>query len=245
MTNPLAEYEKYNETIVSKIYLSDACRNAFALVDTIYKGRRIKEVQAVVETEYEDYVLLGIYVKYYEDKQMSKEDELRQELQEAQNALERAQKKLKEFEEESKKYGWWKPDIDEQFYYIEDTGLIDEDTNNSSWADYATNYLNCFKTEEEAEFERLKIVINRRLQDIALRLNRGEKIDWFNFGQKKNFVEIVYLSNGVCRVDPCVTVNERRIDTAYCLDEHFASTVRKELKDDLKQYCKLIQKLEK
>ena len=37
---------------------------------------------------------------------------------------------------------------------------------------------NCFKTQEEAEQEAEKILVRRQLEDIAKRLNKGEKFDW-------------------------------------------------------------------
>lgn len=248
MTDPLKNYEKYDEILVSKIYLKDACKNAFTLVDTMYKGRRIKEVQVVTEIEHENQVLLGIYIKYYEETNMSIEDELRQELQEAQDALERAQKKLKEFEENSaKNYGWWKPETGAMYYFIDSDGEILHTC--FDWGLFHCqdryNIYNCFKTREEAQLEALKIVIGRKIQDIALRLNKGRKIDWSNRYQTKHFIEITEMDNGTCQVGQRTIVANGRIDKAYCLDKHFADVVEEELEFDLIKYSKLKKQIEK
>lgn len=247
MTNPLKGWELINVASVKKSDVVPATMSAFKYIDTIFHDKRIKDVQVVEEWTHEDFVGLGIYVKYYEqENEMSKEDELRQELQEAQDALERAQKKLKEFEENNvKKYGWWKPEHNDGYYYIDSDGCVKHDTHNNVEIDHMrVEDLNCFKTRKEAELERLKIVINRQIQDIALRLNKGKKINWSNYHQIKYFIAIIEMDNGTCQVEQGTVVTNGRIDKAYCLDMHFADVVEKELKEDLKQYSKLKQQIE-
>lgn len=245
MVSPLKNYEKYDEVIVSRKQVSTACKNAFALVDTMHKGRRIKEVQASVETEHGNQVLLGIYIKYYEENEMSTEEQIKQEIEDAQKALERAQKKLAKLEN-SKKYGWWQPDKDDSYYYIDSEGYVSDTTYNNVELDHMkVENLNCFKTKKEAELERLKIVIHRKIQDIALRLNRGRKIDWSKYYQNKYFAEITEMSNGTCQVEQGSVVTNGRIDKAYCVDVHFADVVEKELEEDLKKYSRLKIQIEK
>lgn len=175
---------------------------------------------------------------------MSTEDKLRQELQEAQDALKRAQKKLKELEN-SKKHGWWKPEKNDYYYYISDGSCIYQDMNIDVETDHIRiENLNCFKTEEEAELEQLQSIIRRKIQDIALRLNRGRKIDWTNTAELKYFVNIIFPSIGKYVITTRRATNETPLfDRAYCLDKNFGRVTSIELKNDIERYCELQRKV--
>lgn len=177
---------------------------------------------------------------------MSIEDKLRQELQEAQDAFERAQKKLKDFEEESKKYSWWKPMCEDKYFFIDAEFEINEDTfdPHGCFDSDRIEAFNCFKTRKEAELEALKIVIGRKIQSIALRLNRGRKIDWSNYHQAKYFIIITEMDNGTWQIRQVAKVAYREIDKIYCLSKHFADVVEEELEFDLIKYSKLKRQIE-
>lgn len=64
----------------------------------------------------------------------------------------------------------------EDYYYIDDRYCVQQNTYDDIKIDHMRlKFMNCFKTEKEAKLEQLQIVIRRKIQDIALRLNKGRK----------------------------------------------------------------------
>ena len=98
------------------------------------------------------------------------------------------------------------------------------------------NTYNCFRTKKQAELEAEKILVRRQLEDIARRLNKGNKIDWDNGKQFKYYIcidscdneiiwgrEIQYISQGV----------------VYCLDRNFYIAAIQEIGEQrLKKYLR-------
>lgn len=92
---------------------------------------------------------------------------------------------------------------------------------------------NCFRTREDAEREANKILIRRKLEDIARRLNGDKEIDWSNENQRKYFINY-YFSEGLCidwNTYMCVQ------GCIYCLDEKFLDIAKEEIgEQELKDY---------
>lgn len=146
-------------------------------------------------------------------------DELKEKLKEAQNKLENLIKNER-----------WKPNKDDLYWFVTGSGRtnlsqfsLDNDVDPERYSRY-----NCFKTQEEAQKEADKILIRRKLEDLAKRLNGDEKIDWSNENQRKYFINYDFTDNnkGLCiewnrymRVQGCI----------YCLDENFLKEARKEI----------------
>lgn len=83
-------------------------------------------------------------------------------------------------------YERWKPKYDEAYWYVNDGCYVYQSNYYNDGLD--TNKIdtyNCFQTREQAEQEAEKILVRRQLEDIARRLNKGEKIDWIKCYQKK------------------------------------------------------------
>lgn len=135
-------------------------------------------------------------------------------------------------------YNRWKPEDFSSYFYVDSCMKIEqsdfyEDTyiHSERYNTYST-----FKTQEEAEQEAEKILIRRQLEDIARRLNKGEKIDWNNHDQFKYFIcldatdneiiwdrEVRYISQGV----------------VYCLDMNFYNVAIQEIGEKrLKKYLR-------
>ena len=132
---------------------------------------------------------------------------------------------LKECESER-----WKPVDGDIYYYISEACTV---IKSRTWAhcivDEYYHCFNCFRTEEEAQAEAEKILVRRQLEDIARRLNKGNKIDWNNGKQFKYYIcidscdneiiwgrEIQYISQGV----------------VYCLDMDFCNVAIKEIGEE-------------
>lgn len=96
------------------------------------------------------------------------------------------------------------------------------------------NY-NCFQTKQEAEAEAEKILVRRQLEDIARRLNKGEKIDWESESPRKYHLCIDkydFIYTNVC-------YSTKYQGTIYCLDENFKDVAIQEIGEErLKKYLR-------
>lgn len=241
MADPLKDYV-YVDTVYIDLYeVASFNRYLMSFIGSIHHGKRIKDIKVDTTRDSTDTIKVDIYAKFYEqEEQMTIEEQLKKEIKDAQEALERAQKKLEELEK-SKKQGWWKPEYEHCYYYINDDGCVCQDSNDDVEIDHMRiEDLNCFKTEEEAELEQLQIVIRRRMQEIALRLNKGRKIDWDNNAETKYFARLMFPSVGKYVIVTREAPEEMPLfDRVYCLDREFAVVIYGELKSDIEKYCNL------
>ena len=142
------------------------------------------------------------------------------------------EKMLKECDER------WKPKDFSPYFYVDSCMKIEESNfyNDTYIHSERYNTYGTFKTKEEAKQEAEKILVRRQLEDIARRLNKGNKIDWDNSKQFKYFIcidsrdneiiwdrEVRYISQGV----------------VYCLDINFCNVAIQEIGEErLKTYLK-------
>lgn len=77
-----------------------------------------------------------------------------------------------------------RPDIDEKYYYIFTTGIIDDGIFDSYYGERTWNAGNAFFTKEEAEKEVERRKVFQLLKDFKLKNDNGE-LDWENSKQKK------------------------------------------------------------
>ena len=86
-------------------------------------------------------------------------------------------------------YEQWKPKEGEKYYYLGFNLRVFSDKNRShSSTTKSIDEYNCFRTAEEAKEEAEKILVRHMLEDIARRLNKGEKPDWIKCYQKKYYL---------------------------------------------------------
>ena len=81
---------------------------------------------------------------------------------------------------------------------------------------------NHFQTEEEGQKMLEKLKIYMQLKDLALKLNKGKKIDW---DDTQNKYSITY--NGWLRLTTVLSF--RDIGQIYCLDKNFLEEAKKEI----------------
>lgn len=128
----------------------------------------------------------------------------------------------------------WKPKDGEKFFFVDAWGRVCDKNYreiNICCQEYYNTY-NCFKTKEQAEAEAEKILIRRRLEDIARRLNKGQKFDWYNSRQLKHCIELCHDN-----ITTNFNFNYKTQGTIYCLDENFKDVAIKEIgKERLKAY---------
>ena len=98
---------------------------------------------------------------------------------------------------------------------------------------------NCFKTEEEAYLERERIILHRKIRDIALRLNKDQKIDWSDYEQKK-YRLFTWYDRKTKEISIGSTLCGRPDITDFvCLNPLFDTVVKDELMGSLKHYFEL------
>lgn len=120
---------------------------------------------------------------------MSDKENLRELIDDLKNQLQEAQDKLENLDKNER----FKPEDGEIYYYVDNTNRIlntcfNNYFSNSNDMDRYNTY-NCFKMKEEAEREANKILIRRKLEDIARRLNGDKEIDWNNYIQNKFYID--------------------------------------------------------
>lgn len=156
--------------------------------------------------------------------------ETRQELKEIINELKEKLKEVQDKLENLNKNERWKPNNDDAYYYLDSQNCVFnaffDDRICSDENRYST--YNCFQTPEEAQREANKILIRRKLEDIARRLNGDEKIDWSKANQRKYFINYYFsdYNKGLCidwNSHMCVQ------GVIYCLDKNFIDEAIKEI----------------
>ena len=121
-------------------------------------------------------------------------------------------KKLREKENSFKRYIYYK------YYYLNDCGGIEIETDEDYPVDnFRYSIGNYFETKEEAENYKEKLIIEQELRDIAMELNKGEKIDWEDTQEK------YYLSYDLDHYDllDLCTYSVKDQGAIHCLDKNF------------------------
>lgn len=131
----------------------------------------------------------------------------------------------------------WKPKEEENYWYIDGTSSATNTCFIPSFNDLKrAKAYNCFRTREQAEMEAEKILVRRQLEDIARRLNKGQKIDWNNDNQYKYC--LVYATD-YQHINQDSNINVIRQGTVYCLDKSFKDVAIKEIgQERLSRYLK-------
>ena len=160
--------------------------------------------------------------------------EILEEIEKTKEHLANMEKILKECE-----YERWKPEDFSTYFYVDSCMKIEESEfyNDTYIHSERYNTYSTFKTKEEAETEAEKILVRRQLEDIARRLNKGQKIDWNDKEQIKYSIcldainseiiwdnEVQYISQGI----------------VYCLDMNFYNVAIQEIGEErLKKYLRV------
>ena len=151
------------------------------------------------------------------------EQEIIDEIKKTKEHLFNLEKMLKECE-----CGRWKPRGGDIYYYISEGCTVIE---SRTWAgcivDEHYRGYNIFKTEEEAKQEAEKILVRRQLEDIARRLNKGKKIDWYDSEQSKYCITL-HCNNIITNF----YLAHKTQGTVYCLDKNFLDVALKEIGEE-------------
>ena len=159
-------------------------------------------------------------------------EEILKEIKKTKEHLVNMEKMLKEC-----KYERWKPNSCDAYYYIDAFGNVLSQIETGHYSDNAFwESYNCFQTREQAEQEAEKVLTRRQLEDIARRLNKGKKIDWFDSDQYKYSLHFNFFLNKIC-----ITYNiySKEQGSVCCLDESFLNIAIQEIGEErLKKYLR-------
>ena len=158
-------------------------------------------------------------------------------------------KRLKELEKKYKELGEeierlkcksterWRADYAGEYWYIADNGDVTEDED-GDWVcdEHRFDIGNYFKTEEEAEKVLNKILIYNKLKDLALRLNKGEPVDWGNKNINKYYIYLTCHTGGENKLTWSYNQSCKEFGNIYCLDPNFLSVALDEIgEEDLRK----------
>lgn len=155
------------------------------------------------------------------DKLEKKIEELSKELEDLKHELYKAK---------SNNYERYRANCGEKYYYYGSMGMVSDcDESNDEYDINRYAMGNYFQAEEEARSSVRKIIIYTQLKDLALRLNKGEEIDWENDEQDKYCIVCDVLSKNLfCTY--AVTVGD--IGQIYCLDKDFLNIALQEIGEE-------------
>lgn len=157
--------------------------------------------------------------------------ELQKEINKTKEHLANMEKMLAECESER-----WKPKYGQEYYYSSTSCQVfplnwyDTEANEEQYRAY-----NCFQTREQAEAEAEKILVRRMLEDIARRLNKGEKVG-YDHSQKKYYI---FWNSELDELRQIDLYWARTQGVVYCLDENFLNVAIQEIGEErLKRYLR-------
>lgn len=159
--------------------------------------------------------------------------ELQNEINKTKEHLANMEKMLAECE-----YEMWKPKEYQPYWFVNSRGQGVETFFKSTMDNDTKRFenFNCFQTKEQAKAEAEKILVRRMLEDIARRLNKGEKIDFKDNKQAKYYLRY-NIDQGGFDVD--LDFNIVRVGVTYCLDRNFPEIAIQEIGEErLKKYLR-------
>ena len=138
--------------------------------------------------------------------------------------------KLENESKEEKKGKRWRAEINDTYFYINDTGYVDvSHENNDSFDKYRYKTRNYFKTEEEAEEYQEIMNTYYDLMDLAEELNNGKKINWNDEAQCKY---VIYYSFKCNTLDEGIAYVCKEFGQIYCLDGDFVEKAIEKIGED-------------
>ena len=163
---------------------------------------------------------------------MNEIEKLKEKQEELERDLEELGTQINELEEKeiTKSGKRWRGVKDRFYWYIEgDCEVYDEYETDDDYDNERYETGNYFRTKEEAKKVVEKIKIYTRLKDLALRLNKGEKIDWDNSTSAKWSIG---LSNSNNALQCCYVYKGQDVGQIYCLDSNFFDIAKREIGEE-------------
>lgn len=155
---------------------------------------------------------------------------LKEKQEELKKEIEKLGTQIKGLEEQEKKCKRWRAKKNELYWFISSAVTVSSSREENDPVD-ETRYRigNYYKTREEAKEAIEKMKIYMQLKDLALRLNKGEKIDWDNSTSAKWSIG---LSNSNNALQCCYAYKGQDVGQIYCLDSNFFDIAKQEIGEE-------------
>lgn len=159
---------------------------------------------------------------------MSKKEELEKTIRDLQNALDKAQEELRNLNS----YERFVPKENERYWFVDEDGDVLVDVNDTGIDKKRIDFYNCFRTEEETEQEKEKILVRRQLEDIANRLNKGKKVDFENDEIKYYVAYYVAYLGETGGLFLASNIDLQCGGVVYCLSQDFLKVAKEEIGEE-------------
>ena len=156
---------------------------------------------------------------------MTKREEIEQTIRNLQNALNKAQEELRNLNS----YERFVPEEDERYWFVNENGDVLIDKNNTGIDKKRIDFYNCFRTKEEAELEKEKILVRRMLENISGRLNEGKEMVWGRGTAQKYHIYFDHETASL-ELGPYICCQSEGV--VYCLSDKFLEVAKKEIGEE-------------
>lgn len=156
---------------------------------------------------------------------MTRRDNLEKTIKALQRALAKAQEELRNLD----RYERFKPKEGDQYWYIDAQGNITWQYNNTLADKNRIAFYNYFRTREEAELEKEKILVRRMLENISGRLNEGKEMVWGRGTAQKCHI---YFDCETASLELGAYLCCQSEGGVYCLSDKFLEIAKKEIGEE-------------
>lgn len=172
-------------------------------------------------------------VEIEEDNKMSKKEKLLTELEQIKNEFkEKIENIQKQIENEEIKKEYWIPNNGEEYYFVASDGGVSI----SAYTDMSDlrkiDFLNCFKTQKEAERVAFEQLLHRKLKKFA-DLNNEEEINWKS---RENKYTIIYNNFNDIGLTVEIYISFQNFGQISFSSREIAEKAIEEFRDDLIRY---------
>ena len=148
---------------------------------------------------------------------MNNLEELKQELKKIENKINELENKGIE---EINKYKRKRCENGERYWFLNSLGEAELASDyNGDEDDFSYSIGNYFKIDEQAKNYKEKLLIEQELRDIAMELNKGEKICWEVDSQYKYYLGYDFSDDTI--IDDNYSIFIKKQGAIYCLDKNF------------------------
>jgi hypothetical protein len=150
-------------------------------------------------------------------------------IEELENEIKNLSQELENLKKE-KENKRWRGSSNQRYYFIGDgTNCCCSTETNHRLDNQRYSIGNYFQTEKQAQKTVEKLKIYTQLKDLALRFNKGRRIDFLNPDQEKY---IIYYSSSLEELGTYIELSNECIGGVYCLDPNFLDIAKQEIGEE-------------
>lgn len=152
-------------------------------------------------------------------------------IEELENEIKNLSQEIENLKKEKENKRWrGNCNLHQTYYYIfTDVSCVSSQEDNRPVDNERYSIGNYFQTEEQAQKTVEKLKIYTQLKDLALRLNKGRRIDFLNPDQEKYSI---YYSSSLEKLDTYTEFSNESVGGVYCLDSNFLEIAKQEIGEE-------------